>query len=401
MIDFPYIAEICQSTPSRILMLVVDGLGGTPHPERGESELEAARTPNLDRLASRSACGLTTPVLPGITPGSGPGHLSLFGYDPLKYFIGRGVLEALGVEVEMHEGDVAARGNFCTVDGQGRLVDRRAGRISSKESIPLCQQLDQIEVPGLEVRVFPVQDYRFVALFRGQGLSEKVTETDPQIVGVPPRQVESLDKGAEKTAAAANAFIEGAREVLGDREKANMVLLRGFSQLPALPSFGQTYRLNPAAIAAYPMYRGLTRVVGMKVIPTGSTFQEEVDTLGQHFQEHDFFYLHYKPADAAGEDGDFDAKVRTLEALDGYIPSLLTLKPDVFIVAGDHATPSLLANHSWHPVPLLLHSRFTLGEGVGAFHERAFATGSLGRIPATQVMLLALAHAGKLAKFGP
>jgi 2,3-bisphosphoglycerate-independent phosphoglycerate mutase len=401
MIDFPYIAEICQSTPSKVLMLVVDGLGGAPHPETGKSELEVARTPNLDRLASRSACGLTTPVLPGITPGSGPGHLSLFGYDPVKHLIGRGVLEALGIDVDMQDGDVAARGNFCTVDGQGRLVDRRAGRISSQESIPLCQMLDQIEVPGLEVRVYPVKDYRFVALFRGQGLGENVTETDPQVLEVPPRRVEALDSQGEKTAAAANALIEGAREILGDREKANMVLLRGFSQLPQLPNFGQTYRLNPAAIAAYPMYRGLAKVAGMTIIPTGSTFQEEMETLSTHFQEHDFFYLHYKPADAAGEDGDFDAKVRALEELDEFIPSLLDLKPDAFIIAGDHATPSILAGHGWQPVPLLIHSKLTLGEGVDAFHERAFASGSLGRIPATQVMLLALAHAGKLVKFGP
>ena len=401
MIDFPHIADICQPTPSKIVMLVVDGLGGAPHPQTGKSELEIARMPNLDSLAARSACGLTTPVLPGITPGSGPGHLSLFGYDPVKYLIGRGALEALGIDVELRDGDVAARGNFCTLDGQGRLVDRRAGRISSQESIPLCEQLDQIDVPGLEVRVFPVQEYRFVALFRGQGLSEDVTETDPQMLDVPPRRVEALNPGAEKTAAAANALIEGAREVLGDRDRANMVLLRGFSKLPELPNFGQSYRLNPAAIAAYPMYRGLAQVAGMTVIPTGPNFQAEVETLGQHFQEHDFFYIHYKPADAAGEDGDFDAKVQALEALDEFIPSLLDLKPDAFIVAGDHATPSIMAGHGWQPVPLLIHSKLTLGEGVEAFHERACATGSLGRIPATQIMFLALAHAGKLIKFGP
>jgi len=401
MIDFPHIADICQSTPSKIIMLVVDGLGGAPHPETGKSELEVARTPNLDKLAARSACGLTTPVLPGITPGSGPGHLSLFGYDPVKYLIGRGVLEALGIDVDLRDGDVAARGNFCTVDGQGKLVDRRAGRISSQESIPLCEQLDQIDVPGLEVSVFPVQDYRFVALFRGQGLSERVTETDPQMLDVPPRRVDALEPGAEKTAAAANALIEGAREVLGDRDRANMVLLRGFAELPELPNFGESYKLNPAAIAAYPMYRGLAKVAGMTVIPTGPNFQAEVKTLGQHFQEHDFFYLHYKPADAAGEDGNFDAKVQALEALDEFIPGLLDLNPDAFIVAGDHATPSILAGHGWQPVPLLIHSKLTLGEGVDAFHERAFATGSLGRIPATQIMFLALAHAGKLIKFGP
>ena len=401
MIDFPHIADICQSTPSKVVMLVVDGLGGAPHPETGKSELEEARTPNLDKLASRSVCGLTTPVMPGVTPGSGPGHLSLFGYDPVKYLIGRGVLEALGIDVEIREGDVAARGNFCTVDGQGKLVDRRAGRISSQESIPLCEQLDQIDVPGLEVSILPVQDYRFVALFRGEGLSEDVTETDPQILGVPPRRVEAMNPGAEKTAAAANALIEGAREALGDRDRANMALLRGFSQLPELPDFGQRYRLNPAAIAAYPMYRGLAKVAGMTVIPTGLNFQAEVETLAQRFQEHDFFYLHYKPADAAGEDGDFNAKVQALEELDEFIPGLLDLQPDAFVVAGDHSTPSILAAHGWQPVPLLIHSKLTLGEGVAAFDERNCAAGSLGRIPATHLMFLALAHAGKLVKFGP
>lgn len=401
MIDFPSINDICVSTPSKVLMLVADGLGGAPHPETGKSELEVARTPNLDRLATRSACGLTTPVLPGITPGSGPGHLSLFGYDPVKYLIGRGVLEALGIDVDMREGDVAARGNFCTVDSQGRLTDRRAGRISSEESIPLCEQLDQIEVDGVEVRIYPVKDYRFVAHFRGTGLSEKVTETDPQVLDRPPKTVEAIEPQGRKLAAAANAFIEGAREMLSERDRANMVLLRGFSELPTLPDFGKTYRLEPAAIAAYTMYRGLAKLVGMKVIPTGGTFQAEVETLGRHFKDHDFVYLHYKPADAAGEDGDFDAKVQALEALDAFIPGLLDLKPDVFIVAGDHATPSILAGHGWQPVPFLLHSRLTLGEGVEAFHERAFNGGSIGRIPATQAMLLALAHAGKLAKFGP
>ena len=401
MIDFPHIAEVCQSTPSKVVMLVVDGLGGAPHPETGRSELEEARTPNLDSLASRSACGLTLPVLPGITPGSGPGHLSLFGYDPVKYIIGRGVLEALGIDVEIREGDVAARGNFCTVDENGRLVDRRAGRISSQESVPLCEQLDQIDVPGLEVRILPVQDYRFVALFRGEGLSEDVTETDPQVLDVPARRVEAMSPAAEKTAAAANALIEGAREVLGDRDRANMVLLRGFSQLPHLPGFGDRYRLNPAAIAAYPMYRGLAKVAGMNVIPTGHTFEHEVATLEERFAEHDFFYIHYKPADAAGEDGNFGAKVQALEAIDGYIPRILELQPDALVVAGDHATPSILAAHGWQPVPALIHSKLTLGEGVPAFSERACAGGSIGSIPATHLMFLALAHAGKLIKFGP
>ena len=401
MIDFPALEEIVSPTPSRIIMLVVDGLGGLPHPKTRRSELETAHIPNLDRLAGRSACGLTTPVLPGVAPGSGPGHLALFGYDPVKYLIGRGVLEALGIGVELQEGDVAARGNFCTVDSDGLITDRRAGRISTEESAPLCHVLDRIQVPGVEISVYPVKDYRLVLVLRGQGLSNQVSETDPQRLGAAPVEAKPLLQGAEKTAQAVNAFLGEARQVLREEQPANMVLLRGFSRLPQLPSMVQGYRLNPAAIAAYPMYRGLSSLVGMQVIATGATFKEEVETLAEHFDEHDFFYIHYKPADAAGEDGDFDAKVQALEELDTFIPRLLALKPDVFVVAGDHATPATMAGHTWHPVPFLLHSQWTEGEGVETFHEKACASGSLGHIPAVNVMMLALAQAGKLTKFGP
>ena len=401
MIDFPYIADICKTTPSKIVMLVVDGLGGLAHPETGRSELDVARLPNLDDLARRSACGLTDPVGPGITPGSGPGHMALFGYDPVKYLLGRGVLEALGIGVELDGGDVAARGNLATVDSEGRLVDRRAGRISTTESAPLLKRLDAVEVPGVELSVLPVRDYRFVLVISGEGLGAAVTETDPQEVGVPPLEAKPLDTVSASTAQAANAFVRAAVETLSGRETANSVLLRGFSKLPEIPSFGGTYRLSPAAVAAYPMYRGLARVVGMEVLETGQTFAEQLDTLEQHFVHHDFFFLHYKPADAAGEDGDFDGKVASLEELDALVPRLLELGPDALVIAGDHASPAVVAGHSWHPVPLLVHSGLTLGEGVDSFSERACALGSLGRIPATGVMMLALAHAGKLAKFGP
>ncbi|MBI4233657.1 MAG: 2,3-bisphosphoglycerate-independent phosphoglycerate mutase [Chloroflexi bacterium] len=405
MIDFPYLSDIAQPSLSRIVMLVVDGLGGLPHPDTRRSELETAHLPNLNRLAQESASGLTVPVLPGVAPGSGPGHLALFGYDPVKYLIGRGVLEALGIGLEMQPGDVAARGNFCTVDGDGRVIDRRAGRIPSEEAEPLCRGLSAIKVPGkvadTDLSVHHVKDYRFVLMLRGQGLSDRVSETDSGRLNTPPLESRTLAPEAEATARAVNAFVAQARRRLQGRERANMVLLRGFSQLPHLPSMADCYRLHPAAIAAYPMYRGLAKIVGMEVIPTGATFQAEVATLAQHFQAHDFFYIHYKPADAAGEDGDFEAKVKALEALDTFIPAILELKPDVFVVTGDHATPALLASHSWHPVPTLVHSQWTRGEGVPAFHERACAAGSLGRLPAANLMFLVLAHAGKLAKFGP
>lgn len=420
MIDFPYLSELVQKSDSKILMLVVDGLGGAPQRQSRRSELEAARVPNLDRLAQESACGLSTPVLPGIAPGSGPGHLGLFGYEPLKYLIGRGALEAIGIEMELLPGDVAARGNFATVDAQGNLTDRRAGRISSELAAPLAEKLNKITVPGVEIAVKHVKDYRFVLRLRGEGLSEEITETDPQRLGVPPLQVEphvrdipgvdaqgnghsreARTLAARKTANAVNAFAAQAAEVLKNDAPANQMLLRGWSELPQLPGFGPSYQLNPAAIAAYPMYRGLARIIGMKVIPTGTDFAAEVATLKEHWAEHDYFYLHYKPADAAGEDGDFEKKKRALEALDAFIPALLDMKPDVLVICGDHATPSIYAAHSWHPVPVLLRSQWTLGEGVDRFNERSMRNGSLGTFEAKYIMLQALSHAGKLAKFGP
>ena len=401
MIDLEQLRDCYVSTPSKIVLLVVDGLGGLAHPDTGRSELETANLPNLDAMARESACGLTTPVLPGVAPGSGPGHLALFGYDPLKYIIGRGALEALGIEVELLPGDVAARGNFCTVDESGSLVDRRAGRIPTELSTPLCHRLDGIELDGVQVDVFPVQDYRFVLRLRGEGLSEQISETDPQITGVPALEVTPLEPAAKKTARLVNQFVEQARKLLSEEERGNMVLLRGWAQLPSLPPMGEVYRLNPAAIAAYPMYRGLATVANMKIIPTGMSFSDEVETLRANYDAHDFFFIHYKPADAAGEDGDFDAKVRALEALDPLIPQIRELNPDVFMVAGDHATPAIMAAHSWHPVPFMLNSSLTRGEGIASFDEKACGLGSIGRIPATSIMLLALSHSGKLTKFGP
>ena len=401
MIDLEQLHDCYVTTSSKIVLLVVDGLGGLPHPDTGKSELETANLPNLDAMARESACGMTTPVLPGVAPGSGPGHLALFGYDPLRYIIGRGALEALGIDVDLRPGDVAARGNFCTVDADGNLSDRRAGRIPTEFSAPLCQRLDTIELPGVQVDVFPVQDYRFVLRLRGEGLSESITETDPQINGVPALNVKAIDDSGEKTAALVNDFVGQAARLLAEEERGNMVLLRGWAQLPSLPPMGEVYRLNPGAIAAYPMYRGLATVANMRIIPTGHTFSDEVDTLQQEFDNHDFFFIHYKPADAAGEDGDFDAKVKTLEDLDPLIPRIRELNPDVFMVAGDHSTPAIMAAHSWHPVPFMLNSKLTRGEGVPAFSERDCNLGSIGSIPATNIMLLAMSHSGKLTKYGP
>ncbi|HEV8672718.1 MAG TPA: phosphoglycerate mutase, partial [Methylomirabilota bacterium] len=320
--DLDLIRNVAIPATTKIVLLSADGLGGFPHPDSGRSELETARLPRLDALARRAACGLIRHVGPGITPGSGPGHLGLFGYDPLHYQVGRGVLEALGIDFELRPGDVAARGNFCTVDGEGRITDRRAGRIPTSRCVELVDRLRRIRLPGAELHVEPVKEHRFVLVLRGSGLSGRLSETDPQATGRPPLPVHALAPEAERTARLVNEFVEQARSLLADAAPANMVLLRGFDQLPALPRFPEVFALRAAAIAAYPMYRGLAKLVGMDVLKTGGTFAEELQTLREHWDAYDFFVLHYKDTDKAGEDGDFAGKVAALERLDAELPGV-------------------------------------------------------------------------------
>jgi len=401
MIDAEYIHDTVIQNDNKIILLVVDGLGGIPSEATKLTELQTANTPNLDKLSETSSCGLTLPVAPGITPGSGPGHLGLFGYDPLKYYIGRGALEGLGIGIDLLPGDLAARGNFCTVDPQGNLHDRRAGRIKTELSKPIVNTLNGIEVASCTTDVFQVQDYRFVLRMRGNELSEHIGETDPQQTGVPPLDCLALQPGGGPTANYVNRFTSQAKELLNNEPVANMVLLRGWSKLPDLPSFPETYKMKSSAIAAYPMYRGLATVAGMEIIPTGATFADEIQTLKDNFNGSDFFFLHYKPADAAGEDGDFEAKVKTLEELDKFIPDILALNPSVFAIAGDHSTPAVLASHSWHPVPLMIHSKWTLGDHNKGFNEYDCRFGSLGTLEAKYLMSLILAHSERLTKYGP
>ena len=398
--DLDLIRSLAVPGTTKILLLSADGLGGFPDPATGRSELETARLPHLDALARRGACGLLRHVAPGITPGSGPGHLGLFGYEPLRYPVGRGVLEALGIDFDLRAGDVAARGNFCTVDAEGRITDRRAGRISTERCTTLVDRLRQIRLPGDEVLVEPDKEHRFVLVLRGSGLSGHLSETDPQTLGQPPLPVHAQTPDARGTADLVNRFVTEARGLLADAAPANMVLLRGFDQRPALPRFPEVYGLRAAAVAAYPMYRGLARLVGMDVLKTGSTFADEVATVTAHWDAYDFVFLHYKDTDKAGEDGDFAGKVAALERLDAAIPALEALEPDVFVVSGDHASPAVLRAHSWHPVPVVLAGRYALPDAVEQFAERACSAGSLGTLPAHDLMPLVLAHALRLTKYG-
>ena len=402
MIDFPYLNEVKRTSPSKIIMTVLDGLGGMPHPSYGSSELENAQTPVLDKLAGISSCGVTTPVLPGITPGSGPGHMSLFGYDPVNYMLGRGILEGLGAGVDIGASDVAARGNFCLME-DGVISDRRAGRISSEQAAVLIEELKKINVPDFDICIYPVMDYRFVLVFKGEYVSSAITETDPQVTDVPVSLSEPKDLNGLRMANAVNEFTESANIILSKMEMpANGVLLRGFSKIPNLPDFGTNYGLKPAAIAAYPMYKGIAQLLGMDVLDCEQNYQSEIRVLKSIFSTgpYDFYFLHYKSADSAGEDGDFEAKVAALEYFDSNLQTILDMAPDVLVICGDHATPSYLASHSWHPVPFLINSKYSVGYSEG-FNERNCRSGSIGSISAKELMMLVLAHAGKLNKFGP
>jgi 2,3-bisphosphoglycerate-independent phosphoglycerate mutase len=400
MVPLEEIRDISIVSPSKIVMLVIDGLGGLPGVETGKTELETAKTPHLDRLARDGVCGLIDPVSPGITPGSGPGHLALFGYDPVRFLIGRGVLESLGIGFELREGDVAARGNFCTVNDQGVIIDRRAGRITTDKCTELCKLLGQIKLKEAELFVLPVKEHRFMLVLRGDRLAAEVSDTDPQQTGVTPNMVLTTKPQARLTARVVNTFIKEASKVLARHHPANMILLRGFSKLPEIPSMREIYKLTSAAIASYPMYKGLAKLVGMKVFSADGDIKEELNILADCYTEHDFFYVHVKKADSAGEDGDFLRKVGVIEQVDSALPQLLNLKPEVIVVTGDHSTPALLKGHSWHPVPILLHSKWCRPDSVKEFSESACIVGGLGRLSATDIMPLAMANALKLTKFG-
>ncbi len=408
MADFDLIHSLVRQTDSRIVLLVLDGLGGIPHPETGRSELDVAKTPNLDRLARSSLTGLSLPVGHGITPGSGPGHLALFGYNPVEHLIGRGILEALGLEMEVGPGAIAARGNYCTLDDSGVIIDRRAGRMSTRTNQELSIRLGSLAIDGAEIAIGAGREHRLAVVFRPApgspsatvGFIDALTDNDPQREGEMPQEVTAVVPEAESTERVVRDFLWQAGEALRGSHPANGVVLRGFSAMPHLPLMPDTFRLNPAAIASYPMYRGLAKLVGMKVLQTGDTIEDEFETLRSSWNDHDFFFLHYKATDSAGEDGDYHRKVQALERLDRALPALLDLDPDVLIVAGDHSTPTAMAAHSWHPVPLMIRSRWSPYGDAEGFSERECARGILGTIPATEIMPVALATAMKLDKFG-
>jgi len=397
---FDVIRELKTRNDSKLVMLIADGIGGLPCEPGGPTELEAARTPNLDRLARQGVLGMMIPIKPGITPGSGPGHLGLFGLDPLKYVIGRGVLEATGIGFQVGPNDVAVRCNFVTLDADRTIKDRRAGRIPTSESAPLAVRLRQVQIPGVEIFVEPVQEHRFAVIFRAEGLGDHVNDTDPQKTGVPPLEPVGEDPASQRTAEIARKFIAQAEKLLAHEPKANGLTLRGFSKKPVLPTYEETYGLRAAAIAVYPMYKGLAALVGMEVVGQPKTLEEEIDVLARVWNDYDFFFVHFKYTDSRGEDGNFAEKVRMIEQFDAIVPRVESLRPTVLVVTGDHSTPAALGSHSWHPVPVLLWAATARPDACQAFGESEALRGGLGQFEAIYLMPLMLAHAGRLAKFG-
>jgi 2,3-bisphosphoglycerate-independent phosphoglycerate mutase len=394
------ISSLKTDKGGKIVLVVADGLGGLPMQAGGKTELGTAATPNLDALVKANTCGAMIPVLPGITPGSGPGHLGLFGYDPLKYVIGRGVLEALGIDFDLRPEDVAARGNFCTVDATGAITDRRAGRIATEASTKLVEILATIKLPGVEVFVKPVKEHRFVLVLRAKGLEADIDDTDPGAVGAKPLPAKAKNPASQRTAELLNQFIAQAAEKLQSHSPANMLTLRGIARRPAIPTMKEAYGLNATAIAVYPMYRGLARLVGMKVENVGQTIEDQIEYLRKNWANADFFFVHYKYTDSTGEDGNFAEKIKKIEALDQQIAKIVELKPDVLIVTADHSTPAKMKSHSWHPVPVVLAADNVRPDNIEKFDEVLCINGGLGQFESKYLMSLAMAHAGRLQKYG-
>lgn len=397
------VKDIIQRNNSKIVMVVLDGLGGLP--VHGQSELDVAVLPNLDMLAQNSACGLHVPVSFGITPGSGPGHLSLFGYNPIEWQIGRGVLEALGLGVELKKTDIAIRCNYATISN-GIITDRRAGRIPTEKSSTITKKLqDNIKkIDDAEVIFASGMEHRFAVILRfpeqlGKG-SDDIKDTDPQKEGNPPIPLTPGNPQAQRVAKVVKKLIDLVSEVIKDQKQANFVLLRGFSQVPDIPHFGDVYGLNSLAIAVYPMYRGLAKLIGMEAPELTGDVKDEIEFLRQNYDKYDFFFMHVKKIDSFGEDGDFKGKVAQIEKFDHLLPGILALNPDVLIITGDHSTPALLKGHSWHPVPTILKSPYVFGGLCKSFSERECFKGELGIFPTINLMPLALANALRLKKFG-
>lgn len=400
---YPGLVEsLKQENDKRIVYLVLDGLGDIPTNDH-DTPLTEAKTPNLDKLAKDGVLGQFDPIAPGITPGSGPAHLGLFGYDPVEYNVGRGILSAFGIDFELTHRDVAARVNFCTLDSDGNVTDRRAGRIPDEENRRRCKKIkDKIKLPNdIEFFLETESQHRALLVIRGDNLSDKLKDTDPQDTGVPPHNPDPTDDEAKQTSEILKDILKQVRDILSDEDKGNFILLRGYSGYRRFPSMEDRFALKSCAIAEYPMYRGLAKLVGMDVKEPYKDFDDAIEVVKRNWNDYTFFFLHVKKTDSYGEDGNFESKKEVIEMVDKMIvPGILALKPDVLVVTGDHSTPWPAKSHSWHPTPVLLSAETVRRDRADRFDEVKCQTGGLGRLPLKELLPIALACAGKLAKFG-
>jgi 2,3-bisphosphoglycerate-independent phosphoglycerate mutase len=399
-------SKLLVKTGAKLVLVVLDGLGDlAANGPESCTPLEAAVTPNLDSLTQNGAQGRMTPVAPGITPGSGPGHLGLFGYDPLEFQVGRGVIEALGLGLELKAGDVCARANFCTLNEKGIVTDRRAGRIPTETCEELCEVLAKKvkKIGDIEVIIKAGKEHRFVVIFRGKGLEGPLTDSDPNREGLPIATVVPTDAKSARQKKAAELvadLYQAALPLLAKKKPANGFLLRGIAHQPAIPTFEERYGMRAAAIAVYPMYKGLAQLVGMKKLEGCQTIAQQFERYLAEYHNYDYFFIHYKYTDKAGEDGDFQAKKEAIEALDAALPILLQKKPDVLAITGDHSTPVSMKGHSWHPQPVLLTSDCSGSDKLERFTETGANMGSLGVFEAKYLMRLMQANARMFDKFG-
>ena len=409
------------------ILFICDGMGDRPNPDRGgRSPLEEASTPNMDRLASEGLVGLIDIISPGVRPGSDVAHLSLFGYDPYRYYTGRGGFEAAGAGLDLKLGDVALRCNYATVDDRLVIQDRRAGRIrEGGEELAEALNSIRLEADGVKLEFHHTVEHRGVLVLRSEGrkLSRLVSDTDPHEIGVKVLEAKPLEDSEEAkfTAKLINEFTWRSYEVLKDHPvnvervrsglpPANIILSRGAGTLPHVEPLGKLYNARFAAIAAVALVRGICRVVGMDLIDVpGATGGLDTDYSAkgkaavEALQSYDLVVVHVKAADVAGHDGKFDVKTEVIERIDhmiGEVMESLDLDSTYIALTADHATPVSVGDHMGDPVPFLLHGPGLFPSGVEKFCERTASKGNASRIKGSDLIPLLMNYMGRSEKFG-
>ncbi|MCK4443355.1 MAG: 2,3-bisphosphoglycerate-independent phosphoglycerate mutase [Thermoplasmata archaeon] len=404
----------------KILLIILDGMADRPVAVLGsKTPLQAANTPNMDWFAKNGMCGQMDPIAPGVRPGSDTSHLAILGYNPHEVYTGRGPFEAAGVGLPMEHGDIAFRCNFGTIDADGTVRDRRAGRIR-KGTSEIARDLDGMPIEGVKVIFKEATEHRAVLILRGDGLSPKVTDVDPHAVGVKYHECEALEPEAGRTAEIVNEFVERSREILADHEvnkkrlkegdfPANIILPRGSGVFPHLDSLEERFGIRSAAICGVTLIKGICRVAGMKILDVdGATGGLDTDMIAkgkaaiEALESYDFVFLNVKAPDICGHDGDPEGKVKVAERLDMMMSFIRKeLRNDVIMaVTSDHSTPVSVRDHAGDSVPLIVYGKDIRVDEVSSYDEISVTKGILGRIRGSDLIHILLDQSGRAEKFG-